>query len=143
MAGIVDALVSIPGYVAVRYSFRISSFLRSCRLPSFLFIFPVVQDVRSGRSAMCGRVDVDLCYRRVLDCRGGFRSTLTFPTSVGRVVDFAARVGTPRNAAGFAADGGCLSGRRVHSYPATRTFRVAKRGSYAVHALRLLGTHEA
>src|SRR6266576_4495141 len=138
MAGIVDTPVSIPGHLAVRYSLRVSGLLRPRSLPSVFVFTTIVWPVCSGRSAICGCVDVDLRYRRLSDCRGSFRSTFTLAKSVERALDLASRVGKQGRAA---ADGGCLNVRPVHSYRATRVFRVETRGCCGKHALRLLGTH--
>src|SRR5580692_8144126 len=116
MARIVNAFVSVPGYLAVRYSFRISGLLRPRGLSSVLVFTPIVWPVCARRSAMCGCVDVDLRYRCLPDCRDNLRNTFTLPTSVGRAVDLAVRVGTQRGADGPATDGGPLNVRPVHSY---------------------------
>ena len=142
MARIVDTLVSLPGYLAVRYPFRIFGLLRPRGLPRIFVFTAIVWPDCSGRSAMRGCVDVDLRDRRLLDCRDTFRSTFTLPSSVGRAVDFAIRVGTQCDANGPAADGGCLNVQPVHSYRATRLFQVARRAFCGLHTLRLLGTYE-
>ena len=124
MARIVDTLVSLPGYLAVRYPFRIFGLLRPRGLPGIFVFTAIVWSDCSGRSAMRGCVDVDLRDRRLLDCRDTFRGTFTLPSShVGRAVDFAIRLGTQRGANGSAADGGCLNVQPVHSYRATPSSR--------------------
>src|SRR5712671_2371071 len=115
MARIVDTLVSIPGYLAVRCSFRISGLLRPGDLPNSFFLITAGWIVRFRRSAMRRCVDVDLCHRRLLDRRDNFRGTFTLPTPVGRAVDFAIPARKQRGADGPAADGGCLNVRPVHS----------------------------
>ena len=111
MARIVNTLVSVPGYLAVRYSFRISGLLRPRGLPGVLVFTTIVWPRCSGRSAMRRCVDVDLRYRRLLDCLDDFRNTFILPTSVGKTVDVAIRVGTQRGADGSATDGDCLNVR--------------------------------
>src|SRR5580693_4155526 len=141
MAGIVLPCVSVSGYAAVRYSLGSFGLLRPRGLPSVLVFITIVWPLCPGRSAMRGCVDVDVRHDRLLDCRGSFRSTFTLPTSAGRSLEFAIRVGTRHGADGSATDGGCLNVRPVHSYPATHLFQSARRGLLGIHALRLLGTH--
>src|SRR5258708_7202671 len=108
MAGIVATRVSIPGHLAMRYSLRIVGLLRPRGLPSVFAFATIVWLVCPGGSAMRRCINVDVRYRCLFDCRSNCRGTLTLPTSVGRPVDLANRVGTQCGADGLAADGGHL-----------------------------------
>src|SRR6266513_724232 len=102
-----DPFISLCGYAAVRHPFRIPCLLRPRGLPSVLVFTTIVWPVCARRSAMCGCVDVDLRYRRLLDRRGNFRSSFALPTSVGRAVHSAIRVERQCGTDGPATDGGC------------------------------------
>src|SRR6202041_3014236 len=95
MARIVHTLVSVSGYLAVRYSFRISGLLRSGGLPGFLVFSPLLWPICSRRPAMRGCVDVDLRYFCLLNRRGGLHRTFTLAPSIGR----ASAVGRTRDSA--------------------------------------------
>src|ERR1700757_4880393 len=105
MAGIGDPLVSIPGYLAVRYSFRISGLLRPRGLPRVVVCATIVWPVCPGRSTMRRCVDVDVRYRRLLDRRGNCCCASILAASVGRTAYVAIRVGTQCYADGPAKDG--------------------------------------
>jgi hypothetical protein len=128
MARIVRTLVSDFGYLAVRYSFRISGVLRSRGLPGFFVFAPLHWPLCSRRPAMRGRVDVDLRYRRLLNRRGSFHRAFTFAPSIGpsigRPRDSAIRLATHCGAAhGSAQDGG---GLRCHNRPRLPSFHLLR-----------------
>src|SRR5689334_4607926 len=141
MARIVDALVSVLGYPAMRYSFRVSGLLRPCDLPRVLFFTAVVWPQCSRGSAMRRRVDVDLRHRRLLDCRGSCHGAFALAPQRARVRDSAStNAGYWSTEERRGEDGGSLNGRPVYSYRATRAFQSARRAFVGIHALRLLGT---
>src|ERR1700687_6463464 len=119
--------ISLCGYAPVRHPFLIPCLLRPRGLPSVLVFTTIVWPVCARRSAVCGRVDVDLRYRRLLDCRGNCRSSFTLTASVGRAVHSAIRVERACGTDGTARGGGCLNVRSVHNYRGTRVSRVATR----------------
>src|SRR5271170_4534206 len=82
MARVVDTLVSVSGYLALRYSFGISGLLRSRGVPGILVFSPLLWPLCPGRPAMRRCVDVDLRYRRLLDRRGSLHRAFTLAESI-------------------------------------------------------------
>src|SRR5580692_12272360 len=95
MARLFRSLVSVSGYLAVRYSFGISGFLRSGGLPGFLVFSPLHWPICSGRPAMRGCLDVDLRYFCLLIRRGSLHRAFTLAPSIGR----ACAIGRTRDSA--------------------------------------------
>src|ERR1700733_5367139 len=77
MARIVDTLVSVSGYLAVRYPFGISGVLRSGALPGIFVFPPLLWPLCSRRPAMRRCAYVDLRHSRVRSRRGSLHRAFT------------------------------------------------------------------
>src|SRR5262249_12939880 len=103
MAGIVDHLVPFSRYIAVRYPFRISCFLRPRGLSSLLLRIAAIRPFGARRSGVRGRADVDLRHRCLSRDRGNSHHALALSThggSLWRLRAFLRRLMSPtRNAA--------------------------------------------
>jgi D-lactate dehydrogenase len=82
MARLVDTLVSIPRYLAVRYSLRISGLLRPGGLPDVFVFAPFLRSICSRRPTMRRCVDVDLRHYRLLNRRGSLHHAFTLTPSI-------------------------------------------------------------
>src|ERR1700683_122779 len=120
MARIVLTLVSVSGYLAVRYSFGISGVLRSGGLPGVFVFPPLLWPLCSRRSAMRRCVDVDLRYSRLLNRGGSLHRAFTVASSAGRTRDSAIRRATHGAAAHGSAQAG--GGLKCHTGPHLPSF---------------------
>ena len=71
------ACVSFPGYIAMRYPFRISRLLRPRGVPRLLILFTSIRPVRPRGPTMRRRVDVDLRHRGLPDRRDDRHGAVT------------------------------------------------------------------
>jgi hypothetical protein len=75
VASMVDSLVPVSRYVALRHSFRISCVFRASCLPSVPVHIATVRPLRSRRPAVCRCVDVDVRHGRLPSARGDSHRT--------------------------------------------------------------------